>query len=127
MTSTPSHRTRLAIPSENPGGLEAARSEHFGRSGCFTIAEFNDGEVVSIEVLENPPHRHGGCMSPVIRLTEHNVDAIAVSGIGGGPLRGFHQVGIAVYAGAGDDVKGCVEAFARNELPPFSAEHVCRH
>ena len=49
----------------------------------------------------NAPHTEGGCMAPVLVLAEHNVDAIVVDGIGGRPLMGFNQVGIAVHAGVG--------------------------
>ncbi len=50
-------------------------------------------------------------MAPVLVLAEHNVDAIVVDGIGGRPLMGFNQVGIAVHAGVGADVQTTVHAF----------------
>lgn len=118
---------RVAVPSLSPGGLEAPRAEHFGRAECFTVVDIADGEIVGAEVVANPPHVDGGCMAPVLLLAEHCVDALVVSGIGGRPLAGFHQVGIAVHAGVGQDVETAARAFVAGELPPLGLEHACRH
>ena len=101
---TENKSTRIAIPSELPGGLEARRSGHFGRCECFTMVDVADGTVGEVEILHNAPHTEGGCMAPVLLLAEHNVDAIVVDGIGGRRLMGFNLVGIAVHASVGGDV-----------------------
>lgn len=118
---------RVAVPSISPGGLQAPRAEHFGRAECFTVVDIAGGEIVGAEVIVNPPHVDGGCMAPVLLLAEHCVDALVVSGIGGRPLAGFRQVGIAVHAGAGDDVETAARAFAAGQLPQLGPEHACRH
>ena len=120
-------KTRIAVPSEAPGGLEARRSGHFGRCECFTMIDVIDGKVGDVEVLHNAPHTEGGCMAPVLVLAEHNVDTIVVDGIGGRPLMGFNQVGITVHAGVGDDVQTTVHAFVRGGLPVLGIEGVCHH
>ena len=66
-------------------------------------------------------------MQPVLLLAEHMVDAIIVNGIGGRPLAGFNQLGIAVFAGDGSDVDGTLRAFAAGRLSPVGPESVCRH
>jgi predicted Fe-Mo cluster-binding NifX family protein len=119
--------TRIAIPSELPGGLDAQRAGHFGRCACFTVVDVVDGKVGDIEVLVNAPHVEGGCMAPVLVLAEHNVDAIVVDGIGGRPLMGFNQVGIAVHAGVGTDVRTTVDAYLSGGLPEVGFEHACQH
>jgi predicted Fe-Mo cluster-binding NifX family protein len=119
--------TRIAIPSELPGGLDAQRAGPFGRCACFTLVDVTGGKVQDVEVLQNAPHTEGGCMAPVLVLAENNVDAIVVQGIGGRPLMGFNQVGIAVLRGVGDDVKATVAAFLSGGLPEFGFEHACRH
>ena len=119
--------TRIAIPSELPGGLDAQRAGHFGRCACFTLVVVADGEVKEVEVLQNAPHVEGGCMAPVLVLAEHNVDAIAVQGIGGRPLTGFNQVGITVLAGEGTDVRTTVDSYLSGGLPEVGFEHACQH
>ena len=118
---------RLAIPSELPGGLDAQRAGHFGRCACFTLVDVIGEEVQDVEVLKNAPHTEGGCMAPVLVLAEHNVDALVVQGIGGRPLMGFNQVGIAVHAGVGLDVRTSVDAFIRGELAVVGFEGACSH
>jgi predicted Fe-Mo cluster-binding NifX family protein len=125
--SEQSKSIRIAIPSELPGGLEARRSGHFGRCECFTLVDLEDGAVGQVQVLTNAPHTEGGCMAPVMALAEHTVDAIVVDGIGGRPLMGFNQVGIAVHAGVGADVQTTVHAYLQGDLPVVGLEGACQH
>jgi predicted Fe-Mo cluster-binding NifX family protein len=118
---------RIAIPSELPGGLEARRSGHFGRCECFTLVDLENGAVGQVQVLTNAPHTEGGCMAPVMALAEQMVDAIVVDGIGGRPLMGFNQVGIAVHAGVGADVQATVRAYLQDGLPVVGLEGACQH
>jgi predicted Fe-Mo cluster-binding NifX family protein len=118
---------RIAIPSQLPGGLEARRSGHFGRCECFTLVDVEDGAVGQVQVLVNAPHTEGGCMAPVMTLAENMVDVIVVDGIGGRPLLGFNQVGIAVHAGVGVDVQTTVGAYMEGGLPVVGLEGACQH
>jgi len=129
MTTTDStaKTTRIAVPSEAPGGLTARRSGHFGRCACFTVVEVVNGEITAVDVVENYAHEEGGCMRPVLLLAENTVDAIVVDGIGGRPLMGFNQVGIAVHAGHGDDVQSAVAAYIEGALPELGLEGACHH
>ena len=122
-----SRQTRIAVPSESPGGLDARRSGHFGRCECFTMVDVVDGQIGRVEVLHNAPHVEGGCMAPVLLLAEHKVDAIVVDGIGGRPLMGFNQVGIAVHAGVGTDVQHSVRSYIQGDLPVVGFAGTCQH
>lgn len=128
MTDRTGSRIRLAVPSETPGGLDAARSGHFGRSPSFTLIDLVDGEIAAVDVVENAPHRNGGCMSPVLTLGTNMVDAVIVAGIGHRPLLGCLQAGIRVFAGEDrPDVRSVVEAFVEMELSPVGPDATCRH
>jgi predicted Fe-Mo cluster-binding NifX family protein len=127
MSDTNGTMLRIAIPSEAPGGLAAQRSGHFGRCECFTMVDVVDGKIDEVAVLTNAPHVEGGCMSPVLALAENNVNAIVVDGIGGRPLMGFNQVGIAVHAGVGADVQTTVQAFIEGGLPVVGFDNACQH
>ena len=87
----------IAVPCENPGGLEAAISEHFGHCDAFTLVTVDDGKVGEVSVLANTAHGEGGCMAPVMLLKNHGVEVLVAGGMGGRPLAGFQQVGIAVH------------------------------
>jgi predicted Fe-Mo cluster-binding NifX family protein len=118
---------KVAVPSELPGGLAAQRSGHFGRAECFTVVEILGRQVGQVSVLQNMPHTEGGCMAPVMLLSQQGVNAIVVDGIGGRPLMGFNQVGIAVHAGTGQTVEHSVRAFALDLLPCVDPGNACRH
>lgn len=90
-------RIVLAVPSNGAGGLDCERSGHFGRCDCFTVVEIEDGVVAGVRIVANPPHEEGGCLRPVNLLAGEGVNALVVAGIGGRPLAGFNDAGIAVY------------------------------
>jgi len=127
MTEQTPTKTRIAIPSEAPGGLEARRSGHFGRCECFTVVDLVNGKIDRVDVLVNAPHVDGGCMTPVLVLAENLVNAIVVDGIGGRPLMGFNQVGITVHAGVGANVQATVAAYLQGGLPVVGLEGACQH
>jgi len=128
MTDRTGSRIRLAVPSEPPGGLDAARSGHFGRSPSFTLIDLVDGEIAGVEVVDNGPHGHGGSLSPVLTLGTNMVDAVIVAGIGHKPLLGCLQAGIRVFAGEDrPDVRSVVEAFMEMDLSPVGPDATCRH
>jgi len=127
MSDTNGTSIRIAVPSEAPGGLTARRSGHFGRCECFTVVEVVDDAVTGVEIVKNMPHQEGGCMRPVLLLAENTVNAIVVDGIGGRPLMGFNQVGIAVHAGVGADVQRAVTAYIQGALPLVGMEGACQH
>jgi predicted Fe-Mo cluster-binding NifX family protein len=116
----------IAIPSELPGGLDAAIGQHFGHCDIYTIVEAQDGKITSVRTLENVPHQQGGCMAPVNHLAQNGVTALIAGGMGYRPLMGFQQVGIRVFHCAGAPSVGhAVQALLAGGLPAFSTEFTC--
>lgn len=119
--------TRIAIPSVNPGGLEAALMPHFGHCDVFTIVEMEDGKISKVSTLPNIPHEHGGCTAPVQYLAGQGVKVMLAGGMGMRPLQAFMQSGIEVrYAGADGSVGQAVQAFAEGKLPAFGDNGLCK-
>jgi predicted Fe-Mo cluster-binding NifX family protein len=116
----------LAIPSDLPGGLDVARSGHFGRCECFTIVEITGGEVTGVRAIENAGHVDGGCLGPVQLLVASGVTAVLVSGIGGRPLQGLRAEGIDTYF---DNrlplVSEAIEAFRAGEVTTIGDTDIC--
>ena len=128
MIDSYSDRLRVAVPSEAPGGLDSARSGHFGRSPYFTLVDIVGGEIGPVDVVVHRPHSDGGCMAPVLTLGGNFVDAVIVAGIGQRPLLACVQAGIRVFAGEDRaDVRSAVEAFVEMELSPVGPDATCRH
>ncbi|MEN8199574.1 MAG: NifB/NifX family molybdenum-iron cluster-binding protein [Thermodesulfobacteriota bacterium] len=120
---------RIAIPTNNPGGMEASRSDHFGHCDVFTLVEVDaENKVTSVETLPVPDHGAGGCMVPVQTLRDAGVNAIVVGGIGARPMQGFAEVGIDVYwadRNAIPNAADVMEKFSAGMLPKMTSDQAC--
>lgn len=121
---------RVAIPTNNPGGLLAERSDHFGHCDLFTVVELDEQKSVKeVTTIANGGHEAGGCLVPVQLLHAAAVEAIIVGGMGARPLRGFAEVGITVYfadRSSMQSVGDAVDGFVANRLPVMHADQVCK-
>ena len=118
--------TIIAIPSSNPGGLEAPLGAHFGHCDLYTMVSVENGEIKAVEVIPNVPHQQGGCMAPVQYLADKGAKTLIAGGMGLRPLMGFNQVGIAVYFGGDSQTVGeAVTGLIEGKLPQFSQQHTC--
>lgn len=121
---------RVAVPTNNPGGLEAERSDHFGHADVFTVLNLDaDKKLESVDIISNVAHEAGGCMAPVQVLQEAGVEAIVVGGMGARPMQGFAEAGIKVYfanKATIATVNAVLEGFANNMLPLMHSDQVCK-
>lgn len=116
----------IAIPSENPGGLDANIGAHFGHCDLYTIVEAKGREIINVRTLPNVPHQQGGCMAPVNHLAQNGVNVLIAGGMGMRPLMGFQQVGVRVFHGSGAPSVGhAVQALLMGSLPAFTTEFTC--
>jgi predicted Fe-Mo cluster-binding NifX family protein len=116
----------IAIPSEMPGGLDAAIGQHFGHCDIYTLVETQNGKILDVRTLPNVPHQQGGCMAPVNHLAQNGVNVLIAGGMGMRPLMGFQQVGIQVFHGSNAPTVGhAVQALLMGSLPAFSTEFTC--
>ncbi len=117
----------VAVPSQEPGGIDAAPHVHFGRCSIYTLACVKEGQVKNVTVRANAAHLPGDCGSPVQNLADMSVTVLLAGGMGVRPLQAMQAAGIAVYHNAGlPSVGACLEAFAQNRLAAFGTEHLCR-
>lgn len=116
----------IAIPTSGTGGIDAARSAHFGHADSFTLVALSDGQVRSVSTMMNPPHEHGGCGQTVQLLAQQGVDLAIVVGMGRGPLSMMQTAGMLPLF---DDVSptpgAAVAAYLAGGLAPFGGDHVC--
>lgn len=121
---------RIAVPSNQPGGLAAARSEHFGHCDLFTIIDLDDRkQVCDVSTIANGDHQAGGCLVPVQLLHKASVQAIIVGGMGARPLQGFAEVGITVHfadRSAMMTVAEVVAGFTGDNLPVMHPSQACK-
>ncbi len=116
----------IAVPSDAPGGLDALVSDHFGHSDLFTLVQVDGEQLGEVTIVANLEHGEGGCLAPVMMLKEKGASALVVGGIGGRPLAGFGEVGIAVYhKGEAATVRQAVLGVIAGSCEELSAEQVC--
>jgi predicted Fe-Mo cluster-binding NifX family protein len=116
----------IAIPSSQPGGLEAPLGAHFGHCDLYTLVTVDGDEIKDVKVIPNVPHQQGGCMAPVNYLAQQGVAELVAGGMGMRPLMGFNQVGIEVFHGASSRTVGeAVNAAIAGQLQRFGQEHTC--
>lgn len=117
----------VAVPSEAPGGLDAAPSAHFGHCAAYTVAKIQGGAISDVRVVANPGHEHGGCVQPVKELAKDGVTALLAGGMGQKPLEAMREAGIKVYHCTGPlTVKAALEAFAAGKLAEFGPDLLCK-
>ncbi|MBL7113783.1 MAG: NifB/NifX family molybdenum-iron cluster-binding protein [Bacteroidales bacterium] len=117
---------RIAVPSNEKGGLDGMRAGHFGHCDVFTIIDVKDGKIENVSTIQNQAHVQGGCMVPVNLLAQNNVNALIVGGIGMRPLMGFNQVGINVYYEVErQEIKPVVEDLISGKLNIIGNDQVC--
>jgi predicted Fe-Mo cluster-binding NifX family protein len=118
--------TLIAVPSEQPGGLDAQVGAHFGHCELYTLASIEGGKIKDVQTIPNIPHEQGGCMAPVNYLAQYGVKIMIAGGMGLRPLMGFNQVGIDVYhSGEAQSVKDAVSGVIAGSLPKFTQNKTC--
>jgi predicted Fe-Mo cluster-binding NifX family protein len=120
------NESRIAIPSDLPGGLETAVGAHFGHCDVYTVVDIKEGQITEVSSLPNIPHQQGGCLMAVNHLAQNGVTVLIAGGMGLRPLMGFNQAGIDVFRGTeSPTVDAAVQAFLRGDLPKFARESTC--
>jgi predicted Fe-Mo cluster-binding NifX family protein len=118
----------VAVPSVGAGGLEARRSQHFGKSPNFTLVELVGGKIEGAHVVANASHDEGGCRGAAQLLAAANVNALVAGGIGVRPLTILGEAGIDVYFDKQrKTVAEAVAALAAGELQPIELDQTCSH
>ncbi|MFH2011637.1 MAG: NifB/NifX family molybdenum-iron cluster-binding protein [Pseudomonadota bacterium] len=97
-------------------------SQHFGHCKSYTIAEIEDGKVITKNLIDNPGHEPG--FLPVF-LAEKGVNCIIAGGMGGRAQGLFAERGIIVIAGASGLIDKVLEDFLNDRL--VTGANVCDH
>ena len=108
---------KIAVASEDGRGLSSFVSPHFGRCPFYTLVDVQDGEIVGVEVCENPYYgRHvPGAVPEFVRGL--GADIIIAGGMGPRAMMMFESFGIEVVTvGWEATVQEAVEAYLEGEL-----------
>ncbi|MDI6819614.1 MAG: NifB/NifX family molybdenum-iron cluster-binding protein [Candidatus Hodarchaeaceae archaeon] len=117
---------RVAIPSNKPGGLDAAVSPHFGRCDVFTIVKIENGKVVDVSVVENRGTHFGFGATPAEILVSNGVDAVLAQGMGPKALQLLAQSGITTYMASAQTVGEAVRELVEDKVRLATIEEACK-
>lgn len=89
-------RVKIAIPTRGHAGLNDVISDVFSRASTFTIVEVENGEIVSVHVIDNPASRYKHGSGPIVvkTLADINVNFVLAVEIGPGvsELLNYHGI-----------------------------------
>lgn len=120
---------KIVFPTNEHHGLLSKRDAHFGRANFYTVVEVADnGHIEDVIVVKNKGHKESGCGGAVENICILGADALIVSGIGGSPLQGFAQRGLAVYHdNTSFNVHQSLQAYLENRLSLMQPDMSCSH
>ena len=114
---------KVCFPVISDEGLASLVCGHFGTAPGFLVVDLETDELTSIR-NSNQVHQHGAC-NPAAGLEGHQVDAVAVGGIGRGALQKLNAAGLRVFRAREGSVAENIPLLAANELPEFQPLHTC--
>lgn len=121
-------RLVVAVPSQDPDGLSAQRSEHFGRAPYFVVAETAAGGLISVRTIENPTGETSPHVQVTTALAKAGVTDVLVAGIGEGMRGKLGAAGVRIWHdGSSATVRQSLEAFVSGSLDPLGDDHTHNH
>ena len=117
---------KIVIPSESPGGLNAAPGEHFGQCAVFTVVTVEEGVIYSTTCHKNIHALCRNCFIPIKYLLDLGMDTLLVNRLGAMPLRILNEIGVSVYHFSNQKiVNDVVKDFIMGKLKQFTQNDVC--
>jgi len=116
---------RICIPIDEDKGLASPICSHFGSAPAFLLVDTEDESCRALP-NRNHHHSHGMCM-PLASLQGEELDAVVVSGIGGGALNKLNAAGIGVYLSNRSNVAETLAAFKEGMLEEVTPGTACSH
>lgn len=112
---------KVCFPVASDAGLESQIFGHFGSAPGFMVVDTETGESTAIT---NRSHQDGAC-NPAAGLEGHQVDAVAVGGIGRGALQKLTAAGLRVFQAREGTVAENVALVTAGQLPELLPMHTC--
>jgi len=112
---------RIAVSAETNQGLESQVAHHFGRCPFFALVEVEEGQIQSVQMVENPFYAaHQPGQVPGF-IKEQNADVMLSGGMGGRAIQFFEGFGIKTATGAAGTVQDAVECYLDGQLQGASS------
>jgi len=117
--------TKLCVPTEGAGGMDAAVGEHFGRVPTYTLYETETGAV---EIVDNSSMHMGGSGYPAELLASLGIDVLLCSGLGRRAIQMLSEQGVSVCTGISGSARDAIESWTSGGLSTAGEGDACmRH
>jgi len=117
--------TKLCVPTEGAGGLDAVVGEHFGRVPTFTLFEV---ETSAVEVLENTSEHMGGAGYPAEILARAGIDVLLCRGLGRRAIQMLSEKDVDVCIGFTGTAREAITSWKRGDASSAGEADACtRH
>lgn len=92
---------RVGITLDDQAGLRSMVSKHFGQCKYFFLADIENGNLKSSQVVPNTAvHGGGGCVA-VDEILKYGITHVIAGGMGMGAQQKFAEAGVKVFGYAG--------------------------
>lgn len=105
---------KLCFPVSQNQGLDSIIYGHFASAPMFMVIDTDTGEFLAVPNCDNTVPE-AGC-NPFKALSNKDLDAVIVGGIGDGFLAMVHMMGFTVLQAQSESIKACVEHYLQNAL-----------
>lgn len=107
---------RIAISADDRNGLDSVVSPHFGRCPYYVLVDLDDGEVKSLDTIENPYYtQHVPGQVPGF-IQSQGADVMLTGGMGRRAMAFFEEYGIEAVTGASGTVRHSLERYLGGTL-----------
>ena len=107
---------RIAISADDPNGLEAVVSPHFGRCPYYILVDVEDGRITAVQAIGNPYFRqHAPGVVPEF-IRRRGVNVMLTGGMGRRAVALFEQFGIEPVTGASGTARLALSQYLGGDL-----------
>jgi predicted Fe-Mo cluster-binding NifX family protein len=119
----------VAVTSQSLDGLNAQVDPRFGRCRAFTLVELRNGQITSVQTLENGAMMAGGGAGIQAAQTIGNSGAqVVITGnVGPNAISALQSLGLTTYIGASGNVQTAIDAYLNGRLQSVSGANVPSH
>ncbi len=113
---------KIAIPTDDKGGLSDIVYNHFGMAPTYTIVDVIGNKIENVDIIKNISDHFGGSESPVDLLLKNNVGIVICSHLGPHAMEILSCQGFDLFFTKREKVQDVVDNYIKGNLERFSGE-----
>ena len=108
---------KIALATDDNGGLEAVLSHHFGRCPYYVLVDIDDNEIKEVNAVQNPFYESHGQPGEVPNFIKSlGAQVMIAGGMGPKAIGFFEQFGIQAITGGSGMVREVINAYMSGRI-----------